>query len=121
MFMIPAGNSGGPGGPVTAGRSNSLQLAIALLSQQVLMVGAVVDGLQDRFQRDAVILSHLLRRARLQPDRLTVEDLGPDALPFEEKLTIVGTGPWLQVAIRFAFGHDNSPHCEVARFRSSQR
>ena len=63
-------------------------LAAPFLVQERLVLMAIVDGLEYRFEGNVVLLLNLGRRQRFLPDGFAVENLGADAA-VDEKLAVI--------------------------------
>src|SRR5262249_5518747 len=78
--------------------------------EQVFMVCAVMDGLQDGRHGEFVIPGHFLGGARLQTNGVPVERLRPQAAPpFHEVLPIVRAASRSQVLVLAFLAHDAPP------------
>jgi hypothetical protein len=83
----------------TAG-AKARRFTISLLLDKRPVLGDILEGLQDRLQRNLVIPREVLGGAGIRTVDGLVNDRGADAATLEKELAIVGSGPRLEVLIR---------------------
>src|SRR4051794_22661997 len=69
---------------VPTGCFDAVGFARPLRIEQVLVVGTVVNGLEDGVHGEPIFASNIFRREGLQTDRFAVENLRPDTAIHEE-------------------------------------
>jgi len=77
-----------------------VNLALSLLLNQREVVGHVIKGLMDGFERDLELLGELLRGTGIGTMNCFVNDCRANSPSLEEQLAIVGAGTGFEVLVQ---------------------